>query len=346
MTLTSPVRIAVIGAGVIGRRHIGVVRNEPGAELVAIVDPAPPAKALADSLGVAWAAEADALLRGDKPEAVIIATPNQLHVTGALTFVSAGIPVLLEKPVADSVAEAMRLVEAAEATGVPILIGHHRRHSTLINEAKAVVGSGRLSRITAVNALSWFYKPSAYFDVAWRREAGGGPVLINLIHVIDDLRNMVGDVTSVQAIESNAVRGFAVEDTAAVLLRFANGALGTVTVSDTTVAPWSWEMTSGEDRAFPSSGEASYMIGGTDGSLTVPRLDHWHYGETKSWVAPISRDRCILPEQDPLLVQLRHFCAVARRKAKPVIDAREGTRTLAVTLAVKRSSEIGQAVRI
>ncbi len=117
--MTAPVRIAVIGAGTIGRRHIERVRSEPEAELAAIVDPAPPAQALARSFQVPWFADLASLLCAGKPDAAIIATPNQLHVAGALACVAAGIPMLLEKPVADDVAEAIRLTEAAEAAGVP-----------------------------------------------------------------------------------------------------------------------------------------------------------------------------------------------------------------------------------
>ena len=72
-----------------------------------------------------------------------------------------------------------------------------------------------------------------------RRSTGAGPVLTNAVHDIDDLRFICGDIVSVQAMTSNAVRHYPVEDTAAILLRFASGALGTLTVSDTAVAPWS-----------------------------------------------------------------------------------------------------------
>jgi predicted dehydrogenase len=346
-TVTKPLRIAVVGAGLIGQQHIARIAREPQAKLAAIVDPAASAKALADSLGVPWAAELDSVLAGsNRPDAAVIATPNQLHVAGALACVTAGVPVLLEKPVADDVASAMQLVDAAEAAGVPILIGHHRRHSAHIREAKRIIESGQLGRITAVNALCWFLKPPDYFAVAWRREKGAGPVLLNLIHVIDDLRDLMGEITSVQAVQSNAVRGFAVEDTAVALLGFANGALGTVSLSDTIAAPWSWEMTAAEAKVFPPTGEPCYWIGGTTGSLTVPRLDHWHYAETQSWVAPIANSRRILPEQDPLVLQLQHFCEVAQGRARPVIDAREGTRTLAATLALTQSAESGDTIRL
>jgi predicted dehydrogenase len=163
--------------------------------------------------------------------------------------------------------------------------------------------------------------------------------------VIDDLRNLCGDVVSVQAAESNAARGFAVEDTAAMILRFANGALGTLTISDAAAAPWSWELTSGENKAYPQTDQFCYMVAGTEGSVTVPRLDLWsHSGD--GWWTPIQSERSIVPEQDPLTVQMRHFVDVVRGEAEPILNGREGTRTLETTLAVKRAATTGQVVQL
>ena len=340
------VRLAVVGAGLIGRQHALRIRGEPEAELVAIVDPAPGARELGQALGAAWFPAIDSMLAAGKPDGVVIATPNQMHVANGLACVAAGVPMLLEKPVADDVASGWRLIEAAEQAGVRILVGHHRRHSPLIRQAKEIVASGRLGRIVAVNALCWFLKPSDYFDAAWRREPGAGVVLINLIHVIDDLRNICGDVVGVQAIASNAVRGFPVEDTAALMLRFRSGAFGAVTVSDTVASPWSWELTSGEDKAFPASGETCCMIGGAEGSLSLPRLELWRHDGPLAWRGPIRRERTVAPEQDPLVLQLRQFCKVVRGEEKPLIDGREAMRTLEATLAVKQSAETGREVRL
>jgi predicted dehydrogenase len=86
-----PVRIAVLGAGLIGQRHIQQVKDEPKAELVAIVDPALEAKALAESLGVKWSADYEALLKSDKPDGAIFATPNLLHLSRGLASIEAGV---------------------------------------------------------------------------------------------------------------------------------------------------------------------------------------------------------------------------------------------------------------
>ena len=164
----------------------------------------------------------------DKPEGVIVATPNQVHVENGLECVAAGVPVLVEKPIADDVASAIRLVEAAEARGVPLLVGHHRRHNPMIQAAKRAIEAGRLGAVLAVHGFCWFFKPDDYFDVSWRREKGAGPVLVNLIHDVDNLRYLCGEIVAVHAFESNAVRKHAVEETAVIALRFSSGVLGTV----------------------------------------------------------------------------------------------------------------------
>lgn len=335
-----------MGAGLIGQAHIKRILEEPGAVLAGIADPAPQAKALAERLGVPWTADLAALLRTAKPDGVVVAAPNQLHVPAGLDCIAARLPMLMEKPVADTVAGAQALVEAAEKAGVPILVGHHHRHSPLIAGARAAVTQGRLGRLVAVHAMTWFLKPDDYFDTAWRREKGGGPILINLIHLVDDLRNLCGDIVAVQAMASSAARGFAVEDTAAMILQFRNGALGTVSLSDAAVSPWSWELTSGENKAYPNAGQDCLWLAGTEGSLSVPRLELWRYDGQKSWWAPIEAARIAAPEQDPLTLQMKHFCAVVRGEAKPIIDAREGTKTLEATLAVNQAAETGQTVRL
>jgi len=275
-TMTAPVKLAVMGAGLIGKRHVEHIIAEPSAELFAIVDPSDIGRDLAVEHGVKWFPSFADMVKADKPEGVIISTPNQVHVVNGLEAIAAGVPALVEKPLAIDVSEARKLVDAADKAGVPLLTGHHRRHNPMIQMAKETIESGRLGKIVSVHGVCWFRKPDDYFDVEWRRKTGAGPVFLNLIHDVDLLRYLCGDVVSVQAQESSAIRGNDVEDTAVILLRFANGVLGTVNVSDAIVAPWSWELTTGENPVYPRTGETCYFIGGTHGSLTVPYLDLWH----------------------------------------------------------------------
>lgn len=338
--------IALIGAGNIGRAHLSRIDAAQDCACTAICDPSDEARDLAAQRGCRWYPDPDAMLAQTTPDGAIVATPNVLHVGGGIACLRAGVPVLVEKPVADSVAAAQALVEAQAETGLPVLVGHHRRHNPIVRQARALVAAGGLGRLVAVNALFLIRKPDAYFDVAWRREPGGGPLLINLIHDIDTLRYVCGEIVAVQAITSSAVRGFAVEDTAAVLLHFACGALGTATVSDATPSPWNWELSSGENRAYPRSEGHCCLIAGTDGSLALPRLDLWHYEGTPSWWEPLSLARRSVVEAEPLAEQLRHFCAVIRGEETPVTSAADAARTLAVIEAIAEAGRCGRTVAV
>ena len=104
-----------------------------------------------------------------------------------------GVHMLVEKPITDTVAEANALIEAAEAHGVQLLVGHHRRHNRLVQQARDIVQSGRIGDLVGVTAMFSLLKPEDYFQVKWRSQPGGGPILINLIHDIDNLRFICGE---------------------------------------------------------------------------------------------------------------------------------------------------------
>jgi predicted dehydrogenase len=344
--MAKPVTLAVMGAGLIGKRHVEHILGEPSAELIAIVDPSDVGRVLAAEHGVKWFASFAGMLQTEKPEGVVIATPNQLHLVNGLEVIAAGIPALVEKPLAVDVSEGSQLVSAADEAGVPLLTGHHRRHNPMIQKAKEIIDSGRLGKIVSVHGFCWFLKPEDYFDVEWRKKKGAGPVFLNLIHDVDDLRYLCGDVVSVQALESSDTRGNEVEDAAAILLRFKSGALGTINVSDAIVAPWSWELTAGENPAYPHTEESCYFIGGTHGSLTVPYLDVWQNKEKRSWTEPIERERITFEDRDPLTLQIRQFTNVIRGKEAPLVSGREGLETLKVIEAAKEAAATGGLVRI
>ncbi|WP_420349814.1 Gfo/Idh/MocA family protein [Pelagibius sp.] len=336
--MTDGLGIALAGAGLMGRRHAAAIAAVPEARLVAVVDPDTAAQGFAGECGVPWYPDLAGLFDSGKPDGVILATPNQLHEAQGLDCVAAGLPMLIEKPISTTASAAQRLVEAAEAAGVAILVGHHRRHNPLIRKAKALIDEGAIGRIVAIHGMCWLYKPDDYFDAAWRRKAGAGPVFINLIHDIDLLRHLCGEIVSVLARDSQAVRGNEVEDTAAVLLTFENGALGTVVVSDTIVGPWSWEMTAKENPVYPQTDEACYLIGGTHGSLALPNLRLWRQGDARGWWQPISGTPVDVPAADPLVEQMRHFCRVIQGAEEPLVSGREAARSLAVIEAIKTAT--------
>jgi predicted dehydrogenase len=343
---TPPVRIAVMGAGLIGRRHVEHILAEPDASLHAVVDPSPAARDFAAARGLPWHPDFAALMRTGRPDGVLIATPNQLHREHALAAIAAGLPTLVEKPLADSIEAAQEIVTAAERAGVALATGHHRRHNPLIRRAKAMIDEGRLGRIVTVHSFFWLMKPDDYFDVPWRRQKGAGPVLMNLSHDIDLMRHLCGEIDAVQAFQSNMVRGHVIDETTALSLRFANGALGTMNVSDTVVAPWSWEHTTGENPVYPPTDQPCYFIAGTHGSLAIPRLELWRNADRRGWWEPFSVVREIAANDDPLRLQVRQFCKVIRGEEAPLVSGREGLMTLKVIQAVQRAAESGEKVSL
>jgi predicted dehydrogenase len=338
--------IAVIGAGGIGRFHIERALRSEAVSLAAIADPTDAAQSLAREVGVPWFADYRAMQEAVRPRAAIVATPNNSHVEIGLELVARRVPMVVEKPIADDPADARRLCEAAQASGVPLMVGHHRRHNPIIARARALIAEGVVGRPVSVTAMCTWLKPDAYYDIAWRRLPGGGPVLINMIHDIDLLRHLVGEIATVQAITSSAVRGHPVEDTAAAILRFRNGALGSVSLTDAAVAPWNWDLAAGEAAHYPRQDVDSIFISGTEGSLTLPRLEVWRYRGARGWHDPLSMERTAPHLRDPYAEQLRHVRAVVEGREEPLCSGFDGMRTLEAIRAVHDSAATGLAVEL
>jgi predicted dehydrogenase len=318
--------------------------------LSAIVDPAPAARDVALAAGVPLYRSLEELFESDRPDGVVLATPNQLHVEHAMKCLAAGLPMLLEKPLAPTVAEGRALLRQADETNGRILVGHHRAHSPIMARAREVIDAGTLGRLVSIMGSAQFFKPDPYFaDAPWRRELGAGPILLNMIHEVHSLRMLCGDIVAVQAFASHATRGFPVEDTVAINLRFAGGALGTFMLSDTAACACSWEQTSQENPAYPSyDDEDCYLIAGTRGSLAVPtmRLKTYERPEDRSWWKPFTLGKAEFTREDPLARQMEHFAAVVRGEAAPLVTAQDGLANLEVTEAIAEAARSGRVIEV
>jgi predicted dehydrogenase len=349
-------RLAVAGAGMIGKRHIEMIRSGSECELFAIVDPSPQAADYAHELRVPVFKSLGDLFTQDKPDGIVLATPNQMHVDQGLECIAAGVPALVEKPVADTLQRGIELLEAAEQSKAKMLVGHHRRYSSIIAKAVEVISSGVLGNIVAVVGTALFYKAESegYFDgaFAWRKALGGGPIMLNMVHEVGNLRALAGEITEVQAFTCNATCKFAVEDTAAINLRFANGALGSFMLSDTAATDRSWEHTSNEDKIRYSRAHTGdddcYLVCGTWGSLAIPtmRLQRYLKNEDRSWHKALDKTTIPLEVVDPLAAQMAHFCDVIRGDAEPWVSIQDGLQNLRVVEAIHEATRSGQIVRI
>ena len=314
-------KIAIIGAGVMGKKHAQTIIKHPDTELVAICDPF--SDAMAQEFNVPNYTDLDDLLNTMTLDGVVIANPNRFHVSTAIQCMQQGVTCLLEKPLALNTAEALTLVKAQRDLNVPILVGHHRRHNKIIQQAKAIIDAGTLGEINTFNALWTVYKPDSYFDIEWHRVVGAGVLAINLVHDLDLMRYLNGEIESVQAMTSNKNRKLEVEDSISILVRFKNGALGTLLASDAAVSPWGWDQNTEENKTSfaVSPDQDCYFISGSEGALSVPNLEYWNYpkDQNKSWSTPLIKNK-IEPnkEEDVYIRQLTHFIDVMNGIAEPI----------------------------
>lgn len=349
-----PMRIAVAGFGAIGRKHAEVLRDCDACGRVVIVEPGAPARSRAEGMGFDAHPDIRSAWQAGGFDAAVVATPTADHLETASRCIDLGVPVLVEKPLADGVEVARRLTQRAEAAGVPLLVGHHRRYSPVVRTAAGLIADGLIGRPTVATVLYTVRKPDAYFDIPWHIEPdGGGPILINLIHEIDQLRFLLGEVEAVQATQSNAVRRLPVEDSAAVILRFASGAIGTITLSDCVAAPWSYDLASGEfDRMSGREGQVdrgrddTHFLSGTLGSLTLPNLRHYSFSGEAGWSHPLTVRPVEHEAGDPYRHQAEHFLKVVQGLEAPLVTGADATRTLEVTQAVKTAAKTGQTIHL
>ena len=340
------IKISVVGVGLMGMQHIKAINRSQKVKLHSIVDVNKKVMLTARKYSVPFFKDIKKLMI-NKPDAVIISTPNKLHEKYAINFLRNKIPVLLEKPISDKISTAKKIVISSKENKTPLLIGYHRRHNIIIDKVKNIIDSGKLGKIVSANVMCWFYKHSEYFKEKWRVTEGGGPLSINLVHDLDVLSYLLGKIKYVQAIKSNKIRNYKVEDTAIVNLIFSSGVLCTLNISDAIVSPWSYELTAGENPVYPLTDQSAYFIGGTKSSIQFPNLKNWYYDGKKSWWNKIKvlnfKNKKI---GDTLVNQINHFSEVVSKKIKPKVNGEDGLNSLKVYDAIIKSSKLGKKIRI
>ncbi len=363
-----PVRLVIVGTGGIGRLHAELAATIAEVELVGLCSLDDDAGALARSLSVPLVGDYHDVLEME-PEAVIVATPNDTHREIGGFFVGAGIGTLVEKPIAESIQAARELCDIAVAAGVPMLVGHHRRYNNRVQAAREFV-SAKIGRLVATNTLVTMRKPDSYYHVEWRRREGAGPLLVNLIHEVDLLRAVCGEIESVQAASAKLGRDFDFDDTAVMLAHFAGGALGTLILSESTPSPWSWEASVSDGMGFHNAGQDHARFIGTEASLSFPSLTVWQYGADDpdpGWNSPLLASRLTVDQhsaygqrpgpgaaspsrrrtpQNPYVEQLAHLARVVRGLEDPLVPGDEGLRSLAVVDAVILAARTCDIVRV
>jgi len=374
-----PLRVAVVGAGTIGRIHARAAASVPGIEVVAVVDPSAPAAALFQEQvrrdALSTCTPGDGALTGDASatprhvrslaeiergtvDLAAVCTPSGTHVDLALEAIEAGLHVLVEKPVDVDLRSAVRLLEAsalARSRGQVVSVVSQHRFDPDVATVRALVAQGRLGRLTsAIASVAWWRSQAYYGSAPWRGtwEMDGGGALMNQgIHTVDLLLSFLGrpqEVTAFTATTSHT--RIEVEDVAVAAMRFGSGAVAVLHATT---------------NAYPGLGTRIQLMG-DDGSalLDEERLTYLHLrgaaAETAGDMGGVREDDQSARHADTdaatwkdatsdELGHARQYADVlraVRENGSPQVTVEDGVLALATVLSTYLAARTGYAVRI
>jgi predicted dehydrogenase len=309
------VRVAVVGVGHLGQHHARLLAAMNGVELVGVVDTKPGrAHEIAAKYGTAAFTSAGDL--DGRVDAVSIATPTTTHVALALPFVESGVPVLVEKPIASSIEDADRLLEAAERRGTMVAAGHTERFNPAVAAGLPLVSHPRFIEI---HRLGTFPERSLDIDV----------IFDLMIHDLDLLLAVVhAEVVSIDAVGVNVLTPHA--DIVNARLRFASGCIANLTASRIS------RDRVRKARFFQKSAYVSidYAAQEVDVYRLVPAD-----GRPR-----IEGGRLSVINEEPLKKELEDFVDAVREGRRPVVTGRDGRDALA--LAARVAAKMAEGVTV
>jgi predicted dehydrogenase len=327
-----PIRVAVIGAGYMGERHARIYAGMPDVELVAVCDTREgAARDLAARTGASAYSDFGELLRRDDVDAVSVCTPDGLHREPSELAMLGGRHVLVEKPIATTLADAGAMVEAAARAGVMLLVGHCLRFDPRYDQARQAVERGELGAIQTI------YTRRANTVAAQDRLGGRCSLPLFLgVHDYDVMRWLVGSEVERVTAESKwgllKAQGFPVEDANCALLRFADGVLG--------IAELSWIL----PRGFPAAGDHRLDVVGGAGSLSIATLETGLRRADGQRTVQVDTTAAPSVQGHPggmFYFQLRHFVDCVRGRATPAVTPHDAVMALRIALAVERAATTG-----
>jgi predicted dehydrogenase len=341
----------IIGTGTIADVHADAVSLVPDARLLAVTDTdAVAARAFAGARGCAAEPSVDALLARPDIDVVCVCVPSGLHAEIGVRAAKAGRHLVVEKPVDVSLEAADRLLAAAREAGVALTVMSQHRFDPGVIELKRLIGEGALGRLVLGEAHTKWHRTQAYYDRAhWRgtRTLDGGSLLNQGVHYVDLLRWCMGPVAEVTAVCTTQAHDVEVEDTALAVVRFASGAVGTI--SSTTAAfpgfPQRLEITGTEGTVIIEDGRiVRTALAGERAAASRAGPDQPRPGaeETPGTAAadPGALDAAFHA------AQIAGFLRAIDEGREPAVTGESGRDALEIVCAVYESSRTGQPVKL
>lgn len=338
--MSEVLRYGLIGCGRVAPRHAQSLGQIANAQLIAVADTrASRAEHFGSEYQAAVYADYAPLLERGDIDAVCICVPSGLHAQVALDALDAGKHVLVEKPIALTLADADAMIARANASRKALGVVLQNRYNHPMLRLRTLIDRGSLGNIHLGAATVRWYRPQSYYEDGWHgtKSMDGGALMNQSIHHIDALQWFMGDVESVTAYTTTRAHAMEAEDVGVAILRFASGALATVEGSTVT---WP-ENLEGSVALFADRG--SVKIGGT----ALNRIVLWKVDGELEQEAEILTSQVV----DPPSVYGYSHRAVIQEFTDAVLDGREpGTpgpaarKSLALVLAMYESAESGREV--
>lgn len=333
-------RFGLIGCGRVAPRHAESVAALPDARLVAVADVRESRAAhFAQHYGADMLTDYRVLLARPDIDVVSICTPSGLHAQMAIDALQAGKHVVVEKPIALSLADADRMIATAAAMGRKLCVVLQNRYNPPMQDLRRIVDEGRLGRLLLGNATVRWYRPQEYYEDEWHGTwaMDGGALMNQSIHHIDALQWFMGRPESVFAFTGTLAHRMEAEDTGVAVIRFAGGGLGSVEGSTITYP----ENIEGSVAVFGEQG--STKIGGT----ALNRKVVWKVaGELEREREILTRDQV----DPPSIYGTSHQKVIAdmieaiRDDRAPKTHGDEARKSLALVLAIYESARTGRPV--
>lgn len=336
---------SIVGCGRIAQRHAELLGggHVTGAHLAGVCDIEPEkARVLGEKFAVPWFSDMHDLMRQVPCDAVSVLTDSGSHADVSVALAPYGSHIIVEKPMALTLADADSMIRACDANGVRLFVVKQNRFNVPIVKTRQALEAGRFGKIVLGTVRVRWCRDQDYYDQAsWRGKwATDGGVLSNQAsHHVDILEWMLGDVSSVFAMSRTALVNIEAEDTAVVVLRFTSGALGVVEATTAT---------------RPKDLEGSLSILGELGSVEVGGFALNHM-KTWQFVNAEPTDESVLTEfsVNPSDVYgfghrayYEHVVACLTDNKAHLVDGLEGRRSLELITAIYESIESGQEVRV
>ena len=336
---------ALVGCGRIAKRHSELLGHGeiPGARLVAVCDIVPEkARAIGERFGVPAFSDMDEMARAADIDVFVVLTESGRHAEHVINLTKYGKHIMVEKPMALTLADADAMIRACDEAGVRLFVVKQNRFNVPVQKLREALEAKRFGKLVMGTVRVRWARPQAYYDQdPWRGTwAYDGGVLTNQAsHHVDLLEWMMGDVESVFAKATTALVDIEAEDTAVVILRFANGALGVIEAT-TAVRPKDLE---GSISILGEKGTVE--IGG----FAVNQMKHWNFVEPEDGDADVIERYSVNP---PSVygygheAYYKHVIDAISNHKKHLVDGLEGRRSLELINAIHESVETGREVAL